>query len=302
MRIGVITNTDTFIPFVYALVSQQISVHIYFSPSPDDFVNQKISAFAQQININVTQEKNPADLYSWLIKHNFDVCFMLGYKHLIRLDKLKTCPTPLFNIHFGTLPAYRGSTPVFWQLKHGQKIGVAIHKVSEKFDDGPIYWLKETDIQPHFNYEIANQVLGQICVEGVFYILSLLLNKMPLPVISGIGSRAYQQRPALKDVSIDWQQMPAAEICNLIRACNPWNKGALSIFNQQEVKLMDAQVINTVVSANTAPGTIINDENSLHITCCDGNVLNINMLFFSGFYLPAYQAKVFGFVKGQRLC
>jgi len=299
MRIGVITNTDTFIPFAYALAGQQIPLSIYFLPPPDDFIDQKVTAFAQQFNLNITKEKNPADLYTWLHKNNFDVCLMLGYKHLIKLDKLKACPTLLLNIHFGTLPAYRGSTPVFWQLKHGQKIGATIHKVSEKFDDGPIYWLKEVDIQPHFNYEVANQVLGQICVEGVFYILSLLFNKMPLPVIPGIGNRAYQQRPALKDISINWQQMPAQEICNLIQACNPWNKGASTIFNQQEVKLMDAWIIDAGTDA--LPGTIVNDEHYLHIQCADKKVIAVNMLYYNSFFLPTHQAKLFGFGKGAVL-
>jgi len=301
MRIGIITNTDTFIPFAYALASQQIPVHVYFSPGPDDFVNQKVSAFALQFNLNITEEKNPADLYTWLLQGNYDVSFMLGYKYLINLDKLKTCPTQLFNIHFGTLPAYRGSTPVFWQLKQGDKIGVTIHRVSKKFDDGPIYWLKEADVLPHFNYEIANQLLGQICVEGVFYMLQLLMNKMPLPVIAGIGKSAYQKRPVLKDISINWQQMTASEICNLIRAVNPWNKGAITTFNQQEVKLMDAQILIDASVTNAAPGTIVNNEQYLQIQCCDNKTIAVNMLFFSSFYLPACQAKLFGFVNGQRL-
>lgn len=301
MRIGLITNTDTFIPFVYALAGQQIPVHIYFSPPGDDFVGQKVHAFAQQFNLNITEEKSSADLYTWLAKGNFDICFMLGYKHLINLDKLKSISAKIYNIHFGTLPAFRGSTPVFWQLKQGDKIGVSIHEISKKFDDGPIYWLKEADVQPHFNYELANQVLGQLCVEGVFYILSMLMNKMPLPVIAGIGKPAYQKRPGLTDVSINWKQMSAANICSLVRATNPWNKGAATAFNQQEVKLMDAQILKDIKTTGTAPGTIVNDDECLHIACCDDQVIRINMLFYGSFYLPAYQAKLFGFVKGQRL-
>jgi methionyl-tRNA formyltransferase len=302
MRIGIISNTDTFIPFAYTLVSQQLPIQLFFSPSPDEFVNQKAAAFAQQLSIGLTEEKNTyTDLYNWLLKGNYDACFMLGYAQLINLEKLKSCPTKIYNIHFGTLPAFRGPTPVFWQLKQGDKIGVTIHEVSKKFDDGPIYWLKEANVLPHFNYEIANQLLGQMCVEGVFYILQLLMNKMPLPVIAGTGKPAYQKRPALKDISINWQQMPAQEICNLVRAANPWNKGATTTFNQQEVKLMDAQILTNVPITNATPGTIANDDQNLQIACCDGKTINVNMLFFGSFYLPAYQAKLFGFVKGKRL-
>ncbi|WP_448698504.1 methionyl-tRNA formyltransferase [Mucilaginibacter sp. AW1-3] len=302
MRVGIITNTDTFIPFVYALSGQQIPVSVFFSPSGDEFVNQKVRAFAQQLNLNFVEEKNlETDLYNWLHRGNYEVCFMLGYAQLINLDKLTTCPTKLYNIHFGTLPAYRGATPVFWQLKQGDKIGVTIHEVSKKFDDGPIYWLKETPVLSHFNYELANQLLGQLCVEGVFYLLSLLLNKAPIPAITGIGKKAYQKRPDLNAISINWPQMPAAEICNLIRACNPWNKGAATQFNRQEVKLMDAQILNAIVPVKDAvPGTIIDDEQGLQVLCCDEKLIMVNMLFFASFYLPCYQAKIFGFVKGQK--
>jgi methionyl-tRNA formyltransferase len=127
------------------------------------------------------------------------------------------------------------------------------------------------------------------------------MNKMPLPVIAGIGKPAYQKRPVLKDISINWHQMPASEICNLIRAVNPWNKGAITTFNQQEVKLMDAQILIDASATDAAPGTIVNNEQYLQIQCCDNKIIAVNMLFFSSFYLPAYQAKLFGFVKGQRL-
>lgn len=302
MRIGIITNTDTFIPFAYALADQQIPLQVFFSPPADAFVSQKVTAFAQQFNIGLTEEKNTrTDLYNWLLKNNFDVCFMLGYAQLINLAQLKACPTKLYNIHFGTLPAFRGPTPVFWQLKQGDKIGVTIHEVSAKFDDGPILWLKETGVQPYFTYETANQVLGQLCVEGVFYILNLLVNGMPVPVTTGMGKPAYQKRPGLNEVSINWQQMPAAAVCNLILACNPWNKGALTTFNQQEVKLMDAQILNEPAPADTIPGTIVNTGQCLQLLCCDGKLIGVNMLFYNSFYLPAYQASIFGFVKGQCL-
>jgi len=303
MRIGIISNNDNFIPFAHALLGQNIPVQLYYSPSPDSFVNQKIDAFAAQFSLSVKTEKTAADLYSWLNAGKYDVCFMLGYPHLIDVDKTKQLPTKLYNIHSGSLPAFRGPTPVFWQLKKGMPVvGVTIHEVSKKFDDGTIVWLKEIPNLPHYNYELVNQLMGQVCTEGVFYILQLLLNKMPVPAVNRVGVKSgYQKRPTLADISINWQQMPAQEICDLIRACNPWNKGATTTSNGQELKLMDAQIVGTADASTTLPGTIVNDNNCLHVLCCDSHVIGVNMVFLGGFYVPAYQAKVYGLVVGEGL-
>jgi methionyl-tRNA formyltransferase len=307
VRIGIISNTDTFIPFAYALVTAgpQLQVHLFFSPSPDGFVNQKATGFAGQLNIGITEEKNPDDLYKWLSGGNFDVCFMLGYSSLVKLHKLHRPPARFYNIHFGALPAFRGPSPVFWQLKLGvEKIGVTIHEVTEKFDAGPVIWLKETENLPHYNYEIVNQLLSQLCVEGVFYILSSIMNKLQLPAINRDQIKpGYHKRPGLAEVMIDWQKMDAVEICNLIRAGNPWNKGALTFFNGQELKIMDAVIINPPGGFNNnkpLPGTIVGDGDTLFIYCNGGQLININMLFYNNCYLPAYQCKLWGLLKGKQ--
>lgn len=303
MRIGIISNTDSFIPFTYTLAAQGLQVYVFFSPAQDQFVNQKVAAFMLQTKISFTEEKNKEqDVYQWLKKGNYDICFILGYSQLIRLDRLKTCSTKLFNIHFGPLPGFRGPVPVFWQLKSGVgKVGLAIHQLSEKFDDGPVVWTKNVPDHAHYNYQSVNDVLSQLCVEGVFYILNLLMRGLPLPYVNTIGmSMAYHKRPGLNEVLINWNEMDAIEICNLIRACNPWNKGALSFFKGQEVKLMDAIVINDNVSVQSFAGQIVSDQNCLHIYCRDDKIINVNMLFFNNAFLPVYLAKTIGIVSGER--
>jgi methionyl-tRNA formyltransferase len=304
IRIGIISNTDSFIPFTYTLAAQGLQVHVFFSPSPDVFVNQKVAAFIQQSKIPYTEERNTTkDIYQWLQNGNYDVCFMLGYAHLIKLDRIRSQTIRIFNIHFGPLPGFRGPVPVFWQLKKGaETVGLAIHELSPKFDDGPVVWQKNTPNLPHYNYQSVNDLLGRLCVEGVFYILQLLMQRMPLPHVNTINTpMAYQKRPGLNDVLIDWGGMTAADICNLIRAGNPWNKGALTFFKGQEVKLMDAVIVADFSDKGFSAGTIIADEQCLHIYCQDGRVLNINMLFFCDAFLPTYLGKTMGLVKGEKL-
>jgi methionyl-tRNA formyltransferase len=257
--------------------------------------------FLDQAKVTYEVESDTNTLYCWLQNSRLDVCFVLGYNKLIKIEKLKGLSTPLFNIHFGTLPAYKGPTPIFWQLKHGcDKIGLAIHRLTEKFDEGAVVWRKEIDNQPYFTYKLVEQQLSNYCVEGVFFILGMIERGIPLLDLPATTPPSYYSKPRLQDVFIRWDDMSAVEICNLIRACNPWNKGAITSFKGQELKLMDAQVEG--ITLECKPGEILESTSSqLRIGTVDGKSIAINMLYYNDTFIPAYLSCFLGVVKGEML-
>lgn len=298
MNIGIISNSDELIPLAHTLAGKGFRVCIFLSPPPDNYLFQKTLSWLQSANITFSIEADhKKDVYRWLEKNNPDAVFVLGYKYLLDVKKFSV---PAFNIHYGTLPSFRGPVPVFWQLKQGQSfIGLSIHKLTAKFDDGAVVWTKRTDNLPHYNYSYIHQLFSRLCIEGVLFILHQLQQQLPLPDIKVNGViPAYHKRPQLADVLINWREMKGEEICDLIRACNPWNKGALTSFNQQEVKIMDAVKVNLTVAESA--GTIVHDEEFLRVACADGTVININMLSLNGFFVPAYQALTWGLIKGRK--
>jgi len=306
MRIGIISNSEAAIPLAYTLAAQKLQVYLFFSISKDPFVVQKVRGFAKQYNVPLCEEKSTEDnLYQWINRTKFDACFVIGYSRLIRLSKIMSPSPAMFNIHFGPLPAFKGPVPVFWQLKYGvENIGLAIHQLTEKFDDGPVVWTKEFPNRDFFNYEVVNQYLSNMSVEGVLFILNLLARNLPVLPLSVPLDRisSFQKRPQANDIIIKWDKMSAIEICNLVKACNPWNKGAITFFMGKEVKLMDAIIIKNRQNTTEpfSAGTIVNNEDHLHIKCCDGDVLNVNMLFFQNCFIPAYLSKTFGLKKNER--
>lgn len=51
------------------------------------------------------------------------------------------------NLHYSTLPKYRGPYPVYWALHFKDKnIGVSVCKISDKIDGGEIYYQKKYKI------------------------------------------------------------------------------------------------------------------------------------------------------------
>lgn len=295
MKIGIISDSDSFVPTARALVSQKIQVALFYAPSPDSYTNQVVDIFTRQFRIPTTREKNPkTDIYYWFRREQFDVCFIIGYNQLIALDKLNGLSTQLFNIHFGLLPAFRGPSPIFWQLKRGiENIGLCIHGLNEKYDNGPVYWKKEIPNLSHYNLKYVSLIFSELCVEGIFFILQYLLTKVPLLEIThSSATSGYQHRPSFKDVSVNWANMTSNEICNLIKACNPWNKGAITFWKRQEIKLMDGKVTD---SCNATAGKIIDLNEKLKIATIDGKSIEVSMIYYLDSYWSAYHLTQLGF-------
>ncbi|MDD4921882.1 MAG: formyltransferase family protein [Bacteroidales bacterium] len=302
MRIGFISDSESFMPSAYALATSGLQVHLYHQPSQDKLVYRQVQGFVNQTGIPSVEEKTADDLYEWMHQMQFDICFVMGYKTRIRTSEPATGKTPIYNIHFGSLPYFKGPSPVFWQLKNGvDKLGTTIHRLTEHLDDGPVVWMKETENKSYYNYRVATQVLSRLSVEGVRFLTEQTRIGSNIPDIDRSGTPSgYQKRPILQDVIIDWQNMDASEICNLVRACNPWNKGAITFFNRCEVKLMDAVIIdNKTGSEHSLPaGSISESENTLMVQCIHNQVLHINTIFYDEMYIPGYQCRHYGFLKG----
>jgi methionyl-tRNA formyltransferase len=292
MRIGIISNSDQFIPLAYTLAHNKLQVCIFFAASEDAYVNQKVNAFVNATGLPLAGD----DVYAWLDQYKPDVVFVYGYRHLLDVTKFAM---PAFNIHPGPLPSFRGPSPVFWQLKKGvTQLCLSIHVLSSRFDDGVVVWNKGIPDQPHYNYALVQQIFSQLVMEGVFFILQTIASRLPLPAIKDPSPSAYHKRPVLNDVLINWEQMSAVTICNLVRACTPWNKGAVTMLNGQEVKLMDA--MNTGVQTTLSPGTI-SLGTQLLIATADQQLLAVNMLQMHDNFIPAYQAAYYGIENKMRL-
>lgn len=77
---------------------------------------------------------------------------------------------PIYNVHMGVLPFYRGAYTNFWKILNNDDVyGVTIHKMEEKVDSGEILLIKERDFEKvvfsgeffKLNYEMAASTLNE---------------------------------------------------------------------------------------------------------------------------------------------
>jgi len=78
---------------------------------------------------------------------------------IFRKELIEAARLGCINIHSGKLPRYRGMMPNFWQLYHGEKkVGITVHEINEKIDDGRIILQRDVEVQPR---ETLDSLMGR---------------------------------------------------------------------------------------------------------------------------------------------
>jgi methionyl-tRNA formyltransferase len=303
MKVAVISNNDLCIPLLYFLLTKEIEAHLYFGAgSVIDPKRQDVHRFCDTYRVSYTDETvKEQSLYQWIEHTNPDFVFILG--HLKKIDCQKvSAKFGLYNIHFGTLPEYRGASPVFWQLKRMEPlVGLCIHGLTKEMDAGPIFWKKEIKNESHFSHSYVQYLFSNLLLDGVNEILVKGRDGSLKGVEQDEAGARWYSKPSLDDVMIRWDVMPAFEISCLVRACNNWNAGAITIYQGMELKIIDASYKSGETVTTEIPGTITSIGDCITATCLQGEELYIHYLSLNGIPFGSRHARQFGIVVGERL-
>jgi len=305
MNIGIVSNSASlYIPLLFNLCNykNKAGVVLYVGKSADVSQSMKDTiSFCNAYGVTLTFENDKQDLYGWQQLYQPDIMFFTGYGYIVRTDQLADVKYGVYNIHFGKLPQFRGPSPVFWQLKKGaRELGITIHHMTKKVDGGPVVWQYTIPNQAHFTYDFINQMFGELQVKGVIEILDVINRGHTLPGnAQNESSAVYYSRPGLIDVMINWKEMSANEIVDLVKACNSWNVGATTLINSFELKILDATV-STITKSQYVTGTaVVNDNSEFSVVCKDSKLLNINYFKIKNCFVPKRFAGLYGFKTGQ---
>ena len=96
-------------------------------------------AVIQDLPHSTISDMNQPQTINFLQSLNVDVLLVCVCKNILRRKLLSTPNKRFVNIHPSLLPRYRGPTPTFWMLYHGEsKTGVTFHLMTPKIDNGKI--------------------------------------------------------------------------------------------------------------------------------------------------------------------
>jgi methionyl-tRNA formyltransferase len=149
-----------------------------------------------------------------------DVAVVACFTRRIPAAMLRLPRLGFLNLHPSLLPAYRGSSPLFWQLRDGAATGVTIHYLDENLDTGDIAAQAAVSLPDGISGPDADRLLtgaGLELLRGVLRDLARgVVRRRPQP-----PSGSYQGRPQPEDfaLSTDW---PARRAFNFMRGTAEW--------------------------------------------------------------------------------
>lgn len=232
-----------------------------------------------------------------------DLVLVFGFSKKIPSSLLQIPPLGFFNVHFSLLPAYRGPEPLFWQIKRGESFtGVTVHKMDESFDGGPILFQQRVPLFAEENFGSLNSRLSLLSVNVIDHALSKLMHgEAGLQLQDESGAFALPSVKAF-DVAINWEEHTAAEIMNLVNACNPIYAGAATLFRGQEITIVEVSpaIINDMDGHE--PGTVVYVDGNygLFVACKHAGFLRINVVQTTEGILSGYKLIALGVKAGDR--
>jgi methionyl-tRNA formyltransferase len=300
LKIGLICNTTAAFPLLQWLQSQGLLVGVAVLNQQSDFLSDA-NFMAKQLSIPICLiEKSNFNqqLTNWQVSVNAELVLVLGFPFRIKSQVFESPKYGYFNIHFGKLPEYGGSFPVFWQIYSLEKVGeLTIHKMDKSYDTGPIAVKIPFEITANQTFGMLEANYASLAINGSFQLISsLLLNNLVL-IKQKETQFKYLPKPQLSDLIILWENHKAEKIVALTKATNPWNRGAISRINNLDIKVIDAEVGPITESINY--GEIIEiSEKGIVVVCAQNNTLIIKITYSQFGYLLGETNKLIGLKVG----
>lgn len=166
-----------------------------------------------------------------------DAVFVFTFPFKIPEELLTLPPKGFINFHYGLLPEYRGSNPIFWEIKNRETHGgISVHLMTKDLDKGPVFVKHLVPIQPDDSYGRHLNEVAYAGPQAITELLKKLTSQVP-PIPQPESKAKYYKRPSFADVCINWTTS-AAEIVALVNACNPWNRGAIASIHHLPLRII----------------------------------------------------------------
>jgi methionyl-tRNA formyltransferase len=307
MQVAVIISSALGLPLLQVLAEQGAvaAVAVPHTPAHPDEPDQVAQA-AAALGLPATRLHRAtltADLRAWLGETPPAVVLVFMLPWRVPAALLTVPRLGFLNFHLAALPGYRGPEPLFWQLRNGEPAGaVTVHRMAADFDTGPVVLAQPVPIGPADTHGLHRARLAHAAVAVGQQLLAGLRGEAPLPPEQPQDEAAahYWPRATLADVCINWDE-PAEAIARLVRATNPWNRGAVAALRGQPLRVLGATARSETVAAS--PGTVVWAEpgQGVLVACGAGQLLQLDMVALEEGYFTGGQLAALGVPVGEVL-
>lgn len=278
MRIGVAATPSVALPTLDWLFSSAHELACVIT-QPDRragrgrlFRESPVGQWAREHGVPVLKPETSEDLLEKL--DDLDLIITIGYGVILPEAVLSIPKFGFINLHFSSLPAWRGAAPVARAILNGDATtGVTVFKLDAGMDTGPIFVSREIAIGPQ---ESAGELLQRMAEVGPAVVAEALefIADGAVPTVQSADGVSYAAKIHKEDARIDWGKS-AVVLDRQIRAFTP-EPGAWTLWRGQPLGISKAQLANSEILLK--PGEISLLAGSLLVGCGTNEVLIVEKL------------------------
>ena len=267
MKVVIASSSYVSKPLISLLSSSREHELIGLITNPDkatgrgmNIVPNELASWGMSNGINVLKPEGRDNLKDLIKTLNPEIVITIAYWQIIPEDFLNLPKYGWINVHFSSLPRWRGAAPVQWAILSADKeTGVTIFQLDKGMDTGPVYLSESVSIERDETTEMLLTRLSNIGADLAIQSLSKIQTGIK-PVAQFNSGVTLAPKITKNDGKIDWHEN-TDEIFNRYRAL-AGNPGIWTLLGELRLKIDSLEISNRVEKISPAE-VLISDEHLL---------------------------------------
>jgi methionyl-tRNA formyltransferase len=225
-----------------------------------NIVPNELAGWGMSNGINVLKPIGRDNLKDLIKTLNPEIVITIAYGQIIPEDLLDLPKYGWINVHFSSLPRWRGAAPVQWAiLSSDTESGVTVFKLDKGMDTGPVYLTKTVSIDPNETTELLLTRLSNIGADLAIQSLAVIQSGTE-PVAQLNSGVTIAPKITKNDGKINWHEN-TSEIFNRYRAL-AGNPGIWTLLGEVRLKIDSLDISNRTEKLSPSE-VLISDEHLL---------------------------------------
>lgn len=267
MKVVIASSSYVSKPLISLLSSSREHELIGLITNPDkatgrgmNIVANELASWGMSNGINVLKPEGRDNLKDLIKTLNPEIVITIAYGQIIPEDFLNLPKYGWINVHFSSLPRWRGAAPVQWAILSADKeTGVTIFQLDKGMDTGPVYLSESVSIERDETTEMLLTRLSNIGADLAIQSLSKIQTGIK-PVAQFNSGVTLAPKITKNDGKINWHEN-TDEIFNRYRAL-AGNPGIWTLLGELRLKIDSLEISNRVEKISPAE-VLISDEHLL---------------------------------------
>ena len=223
-----------------------------------NIIPNELASWGMSNGINVLKPIGHDNLKDLIKTLNPEIVITIAYGQIIPEDLLNLPKYGWINVHFSSLPRWRGAAPVQWAiLSSDTESGVTVFKLDKGMDTGPVYLTKTVSIEPDETTELLLTRLSNIGADLAIQSLAVIQSGSE-PVAQLSSGVTLAPKISKNDGKINWHEN-TSEIFNRFRALSG-NPGTWTLLGELRIKIDSLEISNRTEKLSPSEVLIVDEH------------------------------------------